>query len=138
MLKGIPEQISPELLKILSEMGHGDEIVLADGNFPGCSHNNRVVRADGQSVAVLLDAILKLFPLDVDSESYSFVMATDDGHVPSAFGVYNEVLCSHGYEIGVCPLPRQDFYNRSHSAYTVIATTDKTLYANIILRKGCV
>ena len=64
MLKGIPSIISPELLKILDEMGHGDEIVIGDGNFPSSSIGARVIRADGHGVPELLDAILKLFPLD--------------------------------------------------------------------------
>ena len=64
MLKGIPSIISPELLKILMEMGHGDEIVIGDGNFPGASVNPRCVRCDGHGTCTLLDAILKLFPLD--------------------------------------------------------------------------
>ncbi len=63
-MKGIPEIISPELLKVLMEMGHGDEIVLADGNFPAASHGNKVIRYDGHGTTELLDSILQLFPLD--------------------------------------------------------------------------
>ena len=74
MLKGIPKIISPELLKILSEMGHGDELVLADGNFPSENYGKRVVRADGHAVCELLSAILELFPLD----SYSCLLYTSD------------------------------------------------------------
>ena len=64
MLKGIPNIISPELLKILDEMGHGDEIVIGDGNFPAASNAQRLIRSDGHNVPELLDAILQLFPLD--------------------------------------------------------------------------
>ena len=65
MLKGVPKIISPELLKILSEMGHGDEIVIADGNFPSENYGNRVVRADGHGGAEILDAVLSMIPLDI-------------------------------------------------------------------------
>ena len=68
MLKGIPAILSPEQLKILMEMGHGDEIVLADGNFPAASIAQRLVRADGHGVPELLEAVLTLFPLDPYSE----------------------------------------------------------------------
>ena len=64
MLKGIPNIISPELLKILDEMGHGDEIVIGDGNFPAASNAKRLIRCDGHNVPELLEAILKLMPLD--------------------------------------------------------------------------
>ena len=64
MLKGIAPCISPDLLKVLAEMGHGDEIVLADAHFPGHTMNERVLRADGLSVTTLLDGILPLFDLD--------------------------------------------------------------------------
>ncbi len=64
MLKGIPGIISPELLKILHEMGHGDDLVIGDSNFPAASNAKRLVRADGHGVPEMLDAILSLFPLD--------------------------------------------------------------------------
>lgn len=69
MLKGIPNIISPELLKILDEMGHGDEIIIGDGNFPAASNAQRLIRCDGHNVPELLDAILKLMPLDSDRKS---------------------------------------------------------------------
>lgn len=64
MLKGISPVISPELLKLLCEMGHGDEIVLADSNFPGANVARRLLRADGLSITTLLEGIAPLFPLD--------------------------------------------------------------------------
>ena len=74
MLKGIPNIISPELLKILAEMGHGDEIVIGDGNFPGQRINENCVRCDGHGVPELLDAILQLFPLDIYEEKPVLLM----------------------------------------------------------------
>ena len=64
MLKGISPVISPELIKILMEMGHGDELVIGDGNFPGASHARNLVRLDGHGVPEVLEAILRLYPLD--------------------------------------------------------------------------
>ena len=98
MLKNIPDCISPELLKALAEMGHGDEIVFGDGNFPAHSNCSRVIRADGHSVTELIDAVLKLMPLDTMMEDYAFVMATADGSTPPIWTDYQAVIRRYGYE----------------------------------------
>mgnify|MGYP006284522073 CR=1 FL=1 len=84
MLKGIPTVLSPDLLKILMEMGHGDELVIADGNFPGASHAQRLVRCDGCDVPELLEAVLQFFPLDEYAEKSVALMAvpSDDDYKP--------------------------------------------------------
>ena len=71
MLKGIPKIISPDLLKYLSEMGHSDRLVIADGNFPSASFakNSKLIRMDGHNVPEILDAILQIFPLDTHVDS---------------------------------------------------------------------
>ena len=140
MLKNIPAIISPNLLKILAEMGHGDEIVIADGNFPSESVGQRVVRADGSDGKAILDAVLKLIPLDVNENGNSFVMAVDNNEfVPEIWGVYNKVMVKYEKDnVNTKELARQDFYDRAKKAYAVIATKEKALYANVILRKGCV
>ena len=76
MLKNIPKIISPELLKILCAMGHGDEIVIADGNFPSETCGQRVVRADGHGGEAILDAVLSLIPLDTYAEKNLILMET--------------------------------------------------------------
>ncbi len=139
MLKNISPLISPELLKILAEMGHGDEIVIADGNFPGCAINPRVVRADGHGGVEMLDAILQLIPLDnyaTDNVMLMQVMPGDDVETP-IWDEYGEVLAKHeGNNVKLTNIERFAFYERAKTAYAVVATGEKALYANIILKKG--
>ena len=140
MLKGIPSIISPELLKILMEMGHGDEIVIGDGNFPAASIANRLVRCDGHGVPELLDAILQLFPLDkyVDAPvSLMAVVPGDTVPTPVIWDTYKEIVSKHeNAEIEF--LERFAFYDRAKKAYAVVATGESAIYANVILKKGVV
>ena len=138
MLYKIPKIISPELLKIIDEMGHGDELVFGDGNFPAHSKNDRVIRADGHNVKELLDAILELFPLDTIAGKYAFVMETSDGSIPSIWKSYQEVLRKHGWSDELTGIERFEFYERAKKAYVVVETTESALYANLIIKKGVV
>lgn len=140
MLKNIPKKISPDLLKILSEMGHGDEIVIADGNFPSASHNDKVIRYDGNSVPELLEQILELFPLDTYVPEQVFLMEVADGddYVPEIWEEYKEILKKSGEKHAVKYVERFAFYEQSKKAYAVIATGEEAIYANIILKKGVV
>ena len=138
MLYKIPKIISPELLKILDEMGHGDELVFGDGNFPAHSNNDRVVRVDGHNVTELLDAILELFPLDTIAGKYAFVMETSDGSTPPIWAKYQEVLRKHGWSDELTGIERFAFYERAKKAYVVVETTETALYANLIIKKGVV
>lgn len=138
MLKNIPKILPPELLKIMCEMGHGDEIVIADGNFPCETCGKRVVRMDGHGGEAVLDAMLKLFPLDVVSEKYVAVMKTDDGSVPEIWNGYAEKIEAAGYKADFELVERYAFYERAKRAYAVIATGESALYANLILKKGTV
>jgi L-fucose mutarotase len=141
MLKNIPPILGPELLKVLMEMGHGDEIVIADGNFPAVSTANRLVRADGHGVSALLEAILKVFPLDTYVEHPVVLMSVVPGD-PVKTPIWNEyrtILTTSGEpfkEFG--QIDRFAFYDRAKNAYAIIATSEPALYANIILKKGCV
>lgn len=141
MLKGIPSILSPELLKILMEMGHGDELVLADGNFPSASIAQRLVRADGHNVPELLDAILKLFPLDGYSAAPVALMQVVPGDTVETpiWDVYKGIVLKHEPKNNkIENVERFAFYGRAKKAYAVIATGEKALYANIILKKGVV
>ncbi|NMA83076.1 MAG: L-fucose mutarotase [Epulopiscium sp.] len=140
MLKGIPTILSPELLKILMEMGHGDEIILADGNFPASSHAQRLVRADGHNIPELLDAILSLFPLDTYVERPVALMQVVPGDPtqPTIWNKYQEILRTHESILGSEYIERFKFYERAKKAYAIIATSEKALYANIILKKGVI
>ncbi len=140
MLKGIPSVLSPELLKILDEMGHSDEIVIADGNFPGASHAQRLIRLDGHNVPEILDAILQLFPLDryVAAPVALMEVVKGDPVVPVIWEDYKKIIAAHEENIQIENIERFAFYERAKKAYAVIATSEKALYANIILKKGVV
>lgn len=141
MLKNISSIISPNLLKVLCEMGHGDEIVLADANFPSESIaiNNQILRADGLGVVDLLNAILPLFPLDQYDESNFVVMQVVDGDpVPSIWDEFDGLLKRHEPDCKMTFVDRFDYYERSKKAYAVIATGEKAQYANVILKKGVI
>ena len=144
MLKGVPQLLSPELLKVLCEMGHSDTIVIGDGNFPAetIGKNAKVIRYDGQDIPALLDAILHVFPLDTYVEkpvSLMKVMKGDKVETP-IWDVYKDIISKYderGAET-VGNIERFAFYEEAKKAYAVIATGEKALYANIILQKGVV
>ncbi len=144
MLKGIPQIISPELLKVLCEMGHSDRIVIADGNFPAESmgKNSIVIRCDGHGVPELLDAILQLFPLDMYVEkpvSLMEVMKGDNAKTP-IWDTYKEIIAKHDNRGAntVGTIERFKFYEEAKTAYAIIATSEKAIYANVMLQKGVI
>ena len=137
MLKGISPLISPELLKILCEMGHGDEILLADANYPAESCGPKVVRADGIDIPSLLKGIMDLLPLDTYVNENVILMSPNEGK-PSIWERYEEVLKASGEDARIGTLSRFDFYERASKAYAVVATGERALYANIILKKGVI
>lgn len=144
MLKGIPQILSPELLKVLCEMGHSDRLVIADGNFPAESMGKKaiVIRCDGHEVPEILDAVLKLFPLDTYVEqpvSLMEVMSGDPVKTP-IWDTYKEIVVkydSRGAK-AVGNIERFAFYDNAKTAYAIIATSEKALYANVMLQKGVV
>lgn len=143
MLKNVSPLISPQLLKVLCEMGHGDEIVLADANFPAESiaQNNQIIRADGLGVVDLLNAILPLFPLDPYTDKSFIVMkveARDGDYVPEIWSEFEKVLETHEPDFKMTFMDRFDYYEHSKKAYAVIATGEKATYANVILKKGVI
>ncbi|WP_127532949.1 RbsD/FucU family protein [Paenibacillus kobensis] len=141
MLKGIPSILSPELLKILMEMGHGDEIVLADANFPAASHAQRLVRSDGHGIPEILDAILQLFPLDpyVDKPVALMQVVPMDPVETPIWDTYASIIQQQAGLNEACEeVERFAFYERAKQAYAIIATGEKALYANMILKKGVI
>ncbi|OXM87785.1 L-fucose mutarotase [Paenibacillus rigui] len=141
MLKGIPSILSPELLKILMEMGHGDELILADGNFPAASHAQRLIRCDGHSIPELLDAILAFFPLDSYAAYPLALMQVVPGDpvVPTIWDEYKALVRKHEPEQEKFEqVERFAFYERAKQAYAIVATSEKALYANLVLKKGVV
>lgn len=144
MLKGISPILSPDLLKALCEMGHGDELIIADGNFPSerVGKNAIVIRADGHSADAILDAVLSLIPLDTYTEKPVGLMEIvkgDDCPTPEIWQTYNEILKKHEPEHhDIEMIERFRFYERAKDAYLIIATGETAIYANVLLKKGVV
>ena len=144
MLKGISPMLSPELLKVLCEMGHSDTIVIADGNFPAetMGKNAIVIRMDGHGVPEILEAILSVFPLDQYIEKPVSLMerVPGDNADISIWKTYKKLIEKEeprGAEV-IRTLERFAFYEEAKKAYAVIATSETSQYANILLQKGCV
>ena len=146
MLKGIPKILSPQLLKVLCEMGHSDRIVIADGNFPAetMGKNAIVIRMDGHGVPEILDAILQVFPLDTYVEqpvNLMELMPGDVGRIKTPiWDTYKEIVSKYderGAET-VGNIERFAFYEEAKTAYAIIATGESAVYANVMLQKGVV
>lgn len=140
MLKNIPKILSPELLKVLCEMGHGDEIVIADCNFPSASKARILIRADGISSCEILDAVLQLFPLDQYDDNNFVLMekCSGDNADTSIWDTYKSILKKYEPNASITFEERFDYYSRAEKAYAIVATGEESQYANIILKKGCV
>ena len=144
MLKGIPKILSPELLKVLAEMGHSDRLVISDGNFPAESMGKDaiVIRMDGHGVPQLLDAILKVFPLDTYVEKPVNLMEVMKGDKVEThiWDTYKEIVAKYDSRgaAAVGNIERFAFYEEAKKVYCIIATGESALYANIMLQKGVV
>lgn len=146
MLKGIPDLISPELLKVLHEMGHGDRIVIGDCNFPAKSiadsKNHINIRCDGHRATDLLDSILEIFPLDSFIEKPILIMdkpkEQQDLKAP-VWKEFEDIIAKHDGrgKNAVAYIDRFKFYDAAKDAYAVISTTERAYYACIIIQKGC-
>lgn len=139
MLKGINKIISPDLLYVLAKMGHGDEIVISDGNFPGESIGKIVLRSDGTGVPELLRAILELMPLDqYDNNVYLMDKTAQDKDLDvPIWNEYRKIAAEHTDKEPVF-LERFEYYERAKKAYAVVVTGESAIYANVILKKGVV
>jgi len=141
VLKGIPPMLSAELMRVLIDMGHGDEIVLADGNFPAASLAQRLVVLPGHGVPPVLEAIMRFFPLDTYADDHAVVMSVvpGDDTVPVIWDEYRRLLsAAEEREIALTEIERMEFYERARRAFAVVATSESALYANLILKKGVV
>lgn len=144
MLKGIPKILSPQLLKVLAEMGHSDRLVIADGNFPAESmgKNAIVIRMDGHGACDVLDAILQVFPLDTYVEkpvNLMQVMPGDNVETP-IWDEYAKIVAANDERgaAAIGNIERFAFYEEAKTAYAIIATGEGALYANVMLQKGVV
>ncbi|MEI8122865.1 MAG: L-fucose mutarotase [bacterium] len=139
MLKGLSPLLSPDLLSVLSRMGHGDEIVLADAHFPGETYGKRMIRADGLGVAALIDAILPVFELDGYVESPLIMMSAVPGDTldPKVGKMYRAAVDRHAPKTPpIIRIDRFAFYGRAKDAFAVVMTGETAKYGNIILKKG--
>ena len=138
MLKGISKYISPELLGLLHRMGHGDELLLADAHFPGHSSGPQTLRADGITIALLLDGILPLFELDSYAPPLMMMQAApSDTLDPKVESDYMEVIRKHVPDAQP-PLrvERFAFYDRARTVHAIVMTGELRKYGNLILKKG--
>ncbi|MEG0365655.1 MAG: RbsD/FucU domain-containing protein [Coprobacillus sp.] len=139
MLKGISSLISPQLLECLAEMGHGDYIVIGDCNYPCASKSKRSLRADGVKATDLLDAVLRLLPLDVDEpgEPVILMKSTDNpDYIPSVWNDFERIVKKYEPKATFGKLDRFGFYNLSNEAYVSIQTSEEQYFGCVILRKG--
>ena len=141
MLKNLDPLLSPDLLHVLRAMGHGDEIVIVDANFPAESSGPRVVRLDGVTATAALDAVLSVMPLDefVPEAAWRMeVVGAPDEEQP-IFDEFREIISAReGAAFKLASLERFEFYKHASACYAVVATGERRLYGNIILKKGVV
>lgn len=140
MLKGIDPLLGPELLSILRAMGHGDEIVIADANFPAATMARRLVRLDGLPATRVAHAIASVLPLDDFVPHAAFRMAVVDApeDVPPICREFAALLTAQGYARAIAPIERIAFYERARDAFAIVATGEDRLYGNLILKKGVI
>ena len=141
MLRNIPAILSPDLLMILRAMGHGDEIVIADANFPATSMGQRVARLDGIPATEVLEAVLRIMPLDafVDDPAQTMQVVGDPSAVPEIVARFQEIVNNEADNPAqIRSLERFAFYERAKAAYAIVQTGETRLYGNIILKKGII
>ena len=141
MLKGIDPIVSPELLYVIAQMGHGDELVIADANFPAVTMGKRVLRADGHGASAVLGGVLKLFPLDTFVDAPAAVMRRVDKPNDAA-PIWTEFQMhlddAEGRHVMLDRVEGFAFYERAKGAFAVVATGERALYGNIIIKKGVI
>jgi len=140
MLKGIDPLLGPSLLATLRSMGHGDEIVIADANFPAAALAARLERLDGIDAVRTVRAVVSLMPLDdiVPKAAFSMAVVGDPDRRPDVVQKFEAVLKEAGYNAGIDALQREAFYDRARAAFAIVATGETRLYGNLILKKGVV
>jgi L-fucose mutarotase len=141
MLHNISPILSPDILHTLRAMGHGDEIVIGDANFPGTSMGKRCHRLDGISATDLLEAIVQLFPIDTFDDAPLAVMEVvgDPSNIPPIVGEFQEIIDKTADNPApIKGMERFKFYERASNAFAVIQTGETRIYGNIILKKGVI
>ena len=140
MLKGIDPLLGPDLLQILRAMGHGDEIAIVDGNYPADTDAKRLVRMDGHDASRIADAILSVMPVDelVSEAVFRPAAYGDAKRMEPVFSDFEAVLKKHEPKQKLTALVGSDFYNRVKACYAIVASGERRLYGNLIIRKGVI
>ena len=140
MLKGIDPVLGPDLLAVLRAMGHGDEIVIADANFPADANAERIVRLDGVSGPRAVQAVISVLPLDdfVPEAAFQMEDSSAPDVVPQVVQEYDAILRAAGYDRGIAAIERHAFYARAREAYAIVATGEPRFWGNLILKKGAI
>jgi L-fucose mutarotase len=140
MLKNIDPILSPDLLRILRAMGHGDEIAIVDANYPSSSAGPQIVRLDGIDTSRVLDAVLSVMPLDefVPEAAFYMQVVGDPMRIEPTTKEFASVIAKHEPKIKLGSIERFAFYDRVKGAFAVVVTGEKRLYGNIILKKGII
>jgi L-fucose mutarotase len=141
MLKGLDPLLSANLLHVLRAMGHGDELVIVDANFPATSMGRRVVRLDGVSATRALEAVLSVMPLDdfVDEPCARMQVVDDPDAVPEVCKEFQELIDrAEGRRFRLAKIERFEFYERARHAFALVQTGETRLYGNLLLKMGVV
>jgi len=140
MLKNIPPILSPDLLHALRAMGHGDEIVIVDANFPAESSGPPVIRLDGLLATDVADAVLSLLPLDdfVDEQAFAMEVVDNPKKREQTHREFDKLVKKHEPTMKLSLLERFDFYERAAQAFVIVQTGERRLYGNILLKKGVI
>lgn len=141
MLKGISRIIPPQLMAYLMEMGHGDELLICDANYPRLGCPERCVRMDGHGIETILDTVLALMPLDsyVEHPTTLMQVVPGDPYIPEIWDSYRKI--GNKYEpagLREQTIQKSEFYPKGKACYACIITGETALYANMILKKGVV
>ncbi len=140
MLKGLNPLLGPDLLRVLRAMGHGDEIAIVDGNYPAETDAKRLVRMDGHSATAILDAVLSVMPLDemVPDAVFRPAAGLDPQRMEPVFEDFEKIVKKWEPRRHITTLVGAEFYARVKGCYAVVASSEKRLYGNIVLRKGVI
>ncbi|POF34222.1 RbsD/FucU family protein [Roseibium marinum] len=141
MLRGLNPLLSPDLLHALAAMGHGNDIVIADANFPAHSNGQRVVRLDGVTATAALEAVLQVLPLDtfVPEPALTMQVVGNPSEVPPVVAEFQKIVDERAdIPVKIGGLERHAFYQRSREAFVILQTGETRLYGNILLKKGVI
>jgi L-fucose mutarotase len=140
MLKGIDPLLSPDLLRVLRAMGHGDMIAIVDGNYPAETDAKRLVRLDGHGSPRILDAILSVMPVDdmVPESVWRPAAFLDPKRMEPVFHEFAAVLQKHEPKQKIVPLTGDEFYNKVKACFAIVASSEPRLYGNIVIKKGVI